>query len=122
MRQQLTQDLDVIISSAAAVKFNDSLLGTINANYFGSLRLLDLAHACKHDVVFNHISTAYCNSNLPDGTRIFEKVYPFLNIDRDKDVEELVADLHRMDPARLQEGTKNKSLLDGFVDCYPFSK
>lgn len=42
----LTQELDVIINCAASVQFDDPLLDAIQINYFGCMRMLELAKKC----------------------------------------------------------------------------
>jgi thioester reductase-like protein len=45
-RERMIQELDVIINCAASVDFNERLCDAIQINYFGCLRMLDLAHQC----------------------------------------------------------------------------
>jgi len=61
----LIDTTQVIINSAASVNFNDPLHDALNINYFGSLRMLDLAKSCKNIMAYCHVSTAYVNCNLP---------------------------------------------------------
>jgi hypothetical protein len=35
----------------------------LQIDYFGPMRMLDFAKECKNLLVFNHVSTAYVNSN-----------------------------------------------------------
>ena len=121
-RKHLIEELDVIISSAASINFTDPLLEALQINYFGTMRLLDLAKECKHLEVYHHISTAYVNGNLPPSTRIQEKIYPYYSIDKNKDVEAIVSELQRMDPNKLEEGTLDGSLLNGHPNTYAFTK
>jgi fatty acyl-CoA reductase len=65
VRKALTEELDVIINSAASVSFHDHLLDAIQINYMGAVRVLALAHECKKLLVLSHVSTAYVGSNLP---------------------------------------------------------
>ena len=62
-RETIINEVDVIINCAASVNFDDPLLEALGINYFGSLRMLDLAQSCKNIKVFTHVSTAYVNSN-----------------------------------------------------------
>ena len=48
---------------AASVDFNERLCDAIQINYFGCLRMLELAVECKNIKVFNHMSTCYVNSD-----------------------------------------------------------
>ena len=42
-RAQLINEIDIIINSAASVNFDDPLLDAIQINYFGCMRMLELA-------------------------------------------------------------------------------
>jgi alcohol-forming fatty acyl-CoA reductase len=42
-RAVLVNEVDIIINSAASVNFDDPLLDAIQINYFGCMRMLDLA-------------------------------------------------------------------------------
>ena len=48
MRKLLTEEVDIIINNAASVDFNLRLDKAIAINYFGPLRLLELAKECRH--------------------------------------------------------------------------
>lgn len=42
-REMLLNEVDVIINNAASVNFDDPLLDALNINYFGCMRILQLA-------------------------------------------------------------------------------
>ena len=42
-REILLNEVEVIINNAASVNFDDPLLDALNINYFGCMRLLDIA-------------------------------------------------------------------------------
>ena len=46
-REIILNEVDVIINVAASVNFDDPLLEALNINYFGSLKMLDLAQQSK---------------------------------------------------------------------------
>ena len=46
-REILVNEVDIIINSAASVNFDDPLLDALNINYFGCMRMLELAKECK---------------------------------------------------------------------------
>lgn len=81
VRIELIETLDIIISSAASVHFNDHLHDAIKINYLGATRILDLAHECKHIEVLSHVSTAFVGSNQPNRAFLNEVIQP----DRCKD-------------------------------------
>lgn len=64
-REVLKTQVDLIINCAASTNFDDPLLDALNINYFGCMRILDLAHECKKLQCMTHVSTAYVNSNRP---------------------------------------------------------
>jgi thioester reductase-like protein len=47
-RHTIIEKVQVIINSAASVSFDDSLHDSINMNYLGSMRMLDLAKSTKN--------------------------------------------------------------------------
>lgn len=60
-RQMLINELNVIINIAASVDFNEQIGDALQINYFGCLRMLDLAKACKNLSIYTHVSTCYVN-------------------------------------------------------------
>jgi fatty acyl-CoA reductase len=48
VRKEITENLDIIINSAASINFSDHLLDALKTNYDGACRMLELAHECKH--------------------------------------------------------------------------
>lgn len=73
-RITLIEELDIIISAAASVSFNEPLKDALKINYFGASRMLELASECKHLQVLSHVSTAYVGSNLPPNSLIYERI------------------------------------------------
>ncbi len=72
-REILVNELDVIINCAASVDFSERLCDAFQINYFGALRMQELAHECKKLQVFTHVSTCY--TNCEKRGFIEEKVY-----------------------------------------------
>ena len=62
-REIVSNEVQIIINCAASVNFDDPLLEALNINYFGTLRMLDIAQSSKNVLCFTHVSTAYVNSN-----------------------------------------------------------
>ena len=71
----IINECHVIINSAASVKFNDPIHDALNINYFGSMRMLELAKECKNLQVFCQVSTTYVNSDLPVDSVVEEMIY-----------------------------------------------
>lgn len=59
--KMLTENVNVIINSAASVDFNARLDEAIRINVKGTLRMFELAKNTKNLDNFVHISTAYVN-------------------------------------------------------------
>lgn len=62
-RKEIVENLDILINSAASIYFNDPLMELLKTNYYGAVRILELANECKKLEVFSHVSTAYVCSN-----------------------------------------------------------
>ena len=61
-RQRLKGNLDIVINSAASVKFDEPLHDALAINYYGSQRVQQLALDCNSEL-FIQVSTAYVNCN-----------------------------------------------------------
>ena len=59
VRAEIVEDLDILINSAASIYFNDPLIELLKTNYYGAVRVCDLANECKRLQVFSHVSTAF---------------------------------------------------------------
>lgn len=59
----VTQNVEIIINSAASVDFNARIDEAINTNTLGTLRVYSLAKKCIKLHNFLHVSTAYVNAN-----------------------------------------------------------
>jgi hypothetical protein len=46
----------------------------LKTNYFGAVKILELAHQCKHLSVLSHVSTAFVGSNYPNLSTTDEKI------------------------------------------------
>ncbi|XP_063893677.1 putative fatty acyl-CoA reductase CG5065 [Helicoverpa armigera] len=71
--ETLIQKVSVVFHVAGITKFNEELKVVLNTNVGGTSRVLNLCHRMKNIKVFVHISTAYCNTNVPV---LEEKLYP----------------------------------------------
>ena len=65
--------------------------------------------------VFNHVSTAYVNCNMPSGTVVKELVY-----DLDMDVEQKVGELMKLNPEYCKNNLE--SLITDHPNTYCFTK
>ena len=92
-RAVLTNEVNIIINNAASINFDDPLLEALQINYFGCLRILQLAKECKNLDTFTHVSTAYVNSNREG--YIEEKIY---DLPGGEDPESVIASILKMNP------------------------
>lgn len=116
-RAMVTAECNVVISCAASVNFDDPLLDALEINYFGSLRMQELAKECPNILAFAHVSTAYVNSNLPNNSSVEEKVYDLPN---NLDPEEVITNIVTLGPVKVQE--REQSLIGAYPNTYTFSK
>ena len=60
-RVLLTKELNIIINIAASVDFNERICDALQINYFGCVRMLQLASECPNLSIYTHVSTCYVN-------------------------------------------------------------
>ncbi len=84
-------EVDILINVAASIDFNEPIADAMQSNYFGLLRMLDLAKECKKLQAFTHVSTSYVNCDKRGV--IEEKIY-----DIDIDSEEFIDKIVKMTP------------------------
>lgn len=71
-RKRLIDEVQVILNSAASVNFMEPLHDAFQINYFGALRVQDLAQECQRLICMVQVSTCFVNSNQPVGSVIPE--------------------------------------------------
>ena len=98
-RATLVNDLHIILNSAASIDFEEPLHDALQINYFGAVRILDLAHECKNLIALHHVSTAFVNSDFPNHSVVTEDIKPFSGGD---DWEEWVNATNKMDPQMIE--------------------
>ncbi|RMF92668.1 MAG: hypothetical protein D6736_03055, partial [Nitrospinota bacterium] len=76
----LVREVDIIINSAAVVKFDAPLDEAVQQNTLAPQNLVRFANACGH-AVYLHVSTAYVNSHRSG--KIVETLYPPSTLQRD---------------------------------------
>ncbi|XP_077300594.1 putative fatty acyl-CoA reductase CG5065 [Arctopsyche grandis] len=72
-QELLSEKVNIVIHSAATIRFVETFSDALNLNTLATKRLLDLSHRFKNLKSFVYVSTAYSN---PDIQHIEEKVYP----------------------------------------------
>lgn len=110
---ELSQNVHIIINSAASVDFNQRLDQAIQVNTLGSLRVLELAKACKNLTSLVQISTAYVNCDKQGW--VDERIYPIA-----VDPRELLRDLLKVPVEEIEKRTPE--LIGNFPNTYTFTK
>lgn len=116
-RAMVVAETELIINCAASVNFDDPLLDALQINYFGCLRMLELAKECKNIKCLTHVSTAYTNSNFIGNNFIEEKIY---DLEGGLDPEDVVAKIQNMGPLAVKE--KESQILGRYPNTYTFTK
>lgn len=111
-RQQLIDNVHVVIHSAATLDFNESLRPAVDTNLLGTRRVLELCAQLKQLAAMVHISSAYVNAFL---TETEEMLYPA------PDLAERVIDLaHSLSPEALN--AMAPAMLKDHPNAYTFTK
>jgi len=79
-------DTTIVINAAADISFAQELDDAINKNCLPPLELAQMASKLPQLKSFIQVSTAYCNSFLPDGL-VEEKIYPLGDGDPEKELQ-----------------------------------
>ncbi|XP_005180106.1 fatty acyl-CoA reductase wat [Musca domestica] len=74
-RQELIENVDVVIHSAATVRFNEPLSNATQINVEATIDLLKLAKEMKHLKAFVHVSSAFANCLALHGEERFYTEY-----------------------------------------------
>ncbi|XP_041973364.1 fatty acyl-CoA reductase 1-like [Aricia agestis] len=112
-RALVTENTNIIIHSAATVRFDESLKESFDINVLGALRLIELAQDVHNLESYIHISTAFCNLDYEE--QIQEKIYPPA-----ADWRKIRDIVDNVDPEALRILTPK--LLGKFPNSYVFTK
>lgn len=111
-RKILTENVNVIIHSAASLDFKETLKPNVDINVLGTRRCLELGKQCTNLNVFVHVSSAYVNSFRKDCKEI---IY-----DLAQDPEHIISLCSSHPESELDEMTP--SLLGDHPNTYTFTK
>ncbi len=89
----------------------------LQIDVFGPKRMLDFAHECKNLLVFNHISTAFVNSNQKPWSIISEKIHPNTGAE---DFEVQIKKILETDLTTLEQNITK--FTNNHVNTYVFTK
>ncbi|MDP6776883.1 MAG: SDR family oxidoreductase [Candidatus Latescibacteria bacterium] len=118
--EEMTQEVDIVVSIAATVVFDEPVDLALNLNVLGPQRLVELARACR-DAVLLHVSTAYVNGQL-GGSIPETQLLPYETVAHrmgdgsapDYDLESEIESI-RTFSAGLEEESRREALQDAFV-------
>lgn len=119
IRKVLTEEVNVILNSAASVNFDDPIREALQINYFGAMRILDLAKQCKNLIALHHVSTAFVNANMPNHSMCREEVLPWSGTE---DWEEWLNKVVKMEPQVLEREEPSILKKFGFPNTYTLTK
>lgn len=111
--KELTENVNIVLNSAASVDFNQRLDQALQINTMGTLRVLKLARACKHIESFVQISTAYVNCDKEGWVE--EKIYPI-----SRNPRALLSELLSLPIEDIER--KLPSILGKYPNTYTFTK
>ncbi|KAI9279207.1 male sterility protein-domain-containing protein [Umbelopsis sp. AD052] len=114
-RDSIISNVNVVIHCAASMDHDERLDLSLETNTLGTLRLMDLADDCEKMQAFVHVSSAYVNSNLPDG-EVQELVYPAELDDPETLLKEIVS-LELMDIPKMTQ-----RILENYPNTHLFTK
>jgi hypothetical protein len=114
-RNSIITNVNVVIHCAASMDHDERLDLSLETNTLGTLRLMDLADDCEKMLAFIHVSSAYVNSNLPDG-EVQELVYPAELEDPETLLKEIVS-LELMDIPKMTQ-----RILSNYPNTHLFTK
>jgi long-chain acyl-CoA synthetase len=125
----LTEEVEVLINSAAVVSFDERLDLSLNLNTFGARRMLEFARDCRRLEAAVHISTCYVSGQAAGW--VPEEVRPF-PFDADEEADRLarecgaVKQRHAGRPEVIKEKLVQLGLRSararGWNDTYTFTK
>lgn len=111
-RDLITENVQVIINNASSTG-TEPLKESLKLNYFGHMRMMELAKQCRKIEAFCHMSTAFVNSNMAYDTIIDEQIY-----DSNQSVERIISQILKMNPIQVKENMSN--ILNGYPNSFTF--
>lgn len=80
-RDEMLENVNFVIHSAAAVALDDPIKKTLRNNYLSTLRILELCQKMSHLESYAHVSTAFVNITHESGSVVKEEIYPLVKGD-----------------------------------------
>ncbi|XP_051120677.1 fatty acyl-CoA reductase 3-like [Andrographis paniculata] len=140
LREEMFLELDIIVNSAATVRFDDRYDVSFNINTLGAMHVRDFAMKCPKLDTLLHVSTAYvhgmrvgvipeipfCMGETLDGSKL-----PYIDFDAEKTIikkkmEELQSGEVKATEREISRAMKDlgtqRSLMHGWPNTYVFTK
>ena len=105
VRAQLQDELDILVSCAATVSFDDPLDHSLQLNTLGPKEILELARVCKKNPIVVHVSTAYVSGRQAGS--IAEDLLPV-----DRDIKQIIDGDHVGEPFDVE-----REIAEGLSRC-----
>jgi len=105
VRARLEDELDILVSCAATVSFDDPLDHSLQLNTLGPKEILELARGCKKNPTVVHVSTAYVSGRQAGS--IEEELLPV-----DRDIKQIMEGDHVGEPFDVE-----REIADGLSLC-----
>eukprot|EP00818_Percolomonas_sp_WS_P008727 CAMPEP_0117435514 /NCGR_PEP_ID=MMETSP0759-20121206/522_1 /TAXON_ID=63605 /ORGANISM="Percolomonas cosmopolitus, Strain WS" /LENGTH=1144 /DNA_ID=CAMNT_0005227067 /DNA_START=6 /DNA_END=3442 /DNA_ORIENTATION=- len=118
-REKLAQEVEVVIHCAATVSFFERLDIAINLNVYGTMK--KFARECRKLNIFNYISTMFSNSNQPNRSTIYERLYT-AQLPNGEDIEAFCKRVRGLSPEEVSKVQKEYLKTLGFPNTYTFTK
>lgn len=117
-REELTNNVELIVHLAATVNFNEKLNLAVQMNTLGGLRVLSLAKKCKKLEAMVHCSTCYVNYSRQGRDNVNkEEIYPL-----DFDPEMIVKQILTLHEEEVEVESKKLLKKYNFPNTYTFTK
>ncbi|KAM3137883.1 hypothetical protein pb186bvf_009964 [Paramecium bursaria] len=113
VRDELQDRVHIIINCAASIELHLPLKQALDINFYGNLKMMQLAVGCKRLNMLIHISTAYVNANRKG--QIQEQIY-----DEKQNILNYVQDIYQQ-ADKMSEAQVDK-LLNDLGSTYIFAK
>lgn len=109
------KSLSIVFHSAATIKFDEPIRQSVTLNLQATSEIIQFCKRLPNLIALCHVSTAYVNSDILDGSDIEEKVYPI------KDDPSKLMELAKIMDENLMQGLKMK-LVGNRPNTYTYTK
>ncbi|KAI3450696.1 hypothetical protein Pfo_007361 [Paulownia fortunei] len=138
IREEIWQNVDIIVNSAATTKFDERYDVALGINTLGAMHVQDFARKCSKLKMLLHVSTAYVHGTrvgiIPEmpfhmGDSLPEAKISYLDINMEKQIaEERISELQTQNATQkeitvvMKDLGIQRSMLHGWPNTYVFTK